>query len=798
MNRGLGVKMRKRSAHIRPHFVLLGLFAACSDELPQTDSLRDIPQLCFYDDNLRWAECCEYGSTLIEGTSSAETLTGSGTNECLVGYEGADAVTGAGGDDRVFAGAGNDTITAGAGSHLVAGQSGDDTIDVTGSAATDTNTVHAGTGNDTVTGGDGADIIRGDEGSDELHGGDNVDRLYGGDGADDLYGDDHPDELHGGDGVDELQGGSGADSIWGNAGDDTLTGGGGGDLLVPGPGADAVYGGEGNDIIEIYDPCEIGEDSIIDGGNGTDTLRVPLPLNDPAMAELSVSNVENVEVREEDPFWIAGAECASPEPSEWEYDDPTALRWRYASAFERKANEWALGTVLVELDVYAIDHGNTTITFQTPSGGELVATEFDFDVQQSGVDFHELHIPGEPVSRTPVFRRFLEPMPVSAPGAWGWAILDDYGGIAGWVHDGDAGWRIGGSERTHTLEPFAFPSSNDMDVDDYLVFEPALMTPDLDVVAPSEPGEPYTGHLGGEGRFCTNNAENWMSEILQNVQSINQAMQEPVGPGVFFDLQYAYCNIFENQTIVDDSFPSGSKFFAADTVAKYCDAYSAEVGNSGDTVKETLESYSDYPSDDGNLKNYWGLHFIDCMDDDDHPYTFGGCGRNAYCYRDRIWEDAEHAALHISGSSVLLGHLVSSAPFTHPEDPPLEPWSGVFQNVWGAATYSEVGNACSGAPSTFQDGPCPGGGVSVATQSKVEAPLTRWTCAHEVGHNFDAHHDNSTTTDPPGCDTTYTIMAGDIVGDTGVCVAKEFSMTSLAEMADCLAEPECPREDPAP
>lgn len=688
----------------------------------------------------------------------------------------------------------------GSGSNLVAGQSGDDYIDVSASAATAVNTVYAGAGDDIVLGGDSEDLIRGEDDDDELYGAANIDQLYDGDGNDEIYGGDEPDQLHGGPGDDALYGGSGTDEIWGDEGDDTLSGGDGGDILVPGAGTDAVSGGAGNDIIEIYDPCEIGSGSTVDGGAGTDILRVPLPLNAGAMSGLSVTNVETIEVIDVDldPLWRTGAACASTEPTQWAADSGTGLRWRPASATERRTNGWSVGTILVEVDTSEVAHGHSSLTFRTPGAtGGLIGTPLDFDMQQSGIPFDEIHIPGTVVSRTPVFRRFLEHPPTSGPGAWGWVILDDYGGLAGWVNDGNQTWGVHGSESNALIEPYPLPASDPSAIDDYLIFEPALMTTDLDVVTP-QAGDPYDGHVAGEGRFCTSNRDNWMVELLVNVQTINQVMQEPVGPGVLFDLQYAYCNIFETLHIYHDSFLSDYRVYDDRRVAFYCDGNLSEYEDSGHTVRDELELYSDWPQNhaDSYVSQYWGLHLIDCVDDDEHPYTFEGCGSNPYCYRDRVFEDSEHAALHITGGSTLLGHLVSVGPFTHPGDAPVEPWTVPQTGVRGAATFSEVGYACNGTPQYFDA--CPGGGASVSMQPKGSIPASYWVPAHEVAHNFDATHDLTTVAPPNGCTTAYTIMAGGIDLTDDTCIVKQFTTDSLNEMTACMPESECPRASPAP
>ncbi|MSR15865.1 MAG: calcium-binding protein [Gammaproteobacteria bacterium] len=67
-----------------------------------------------------------------------------------------------------------------------------------------------------------------------------------------------------------LTGTTGNNKLSGGAGDDTLKGGNGNDTLTGGDGDDRLLGGAGNDTL-VFDPLDIRG---VDGGTGTDTLRV--------------------------------------------------------------------------------------------------------------------------------------------------------------------------------------------------------------------------------------------------------------------------------------------------------------------------------------------------------------------------------------------------------------------------------------------------------------------------------------------------------------------------------------------
>ena len=140
---------------------------------------------------------------------------------------------------------------------------GEDTATITVTAATGfdedlTVTDSAGGSEVKVTLADGANsrILVGDGMTSSITGGTGNDTIIGEDGAD---------TLNGGDGTDSLVGGAGAD---------TLNGGNGNDTISAGTGNDSINGGADNDLIIIVESSLDGSDVTIDGGAGTDTLRI--------------------------------------------------------------------------------------------------------------------------------------------------------------------------------------------------------------------------------------------------------------------------------------------------------------------------------------------------------------------------------------------------------------------------------------------------------------------------------------------------------------------------------------------
>ena len=147
--------------------------------------------------------------TVINGTSSGNTLNGTAYN---------DQISGLGGNDKLNGAAGNDWLDGGAGSDTMTGGTGDDTYVVNGS--TDKIVENAGQGTDTVLSGVSWTLGSNLEnltltGTSSLNGTGNAlgNVLTGNSAANTLTG-------NGGD--DWLYGKAGADTLWGNAGRDVF------------------------------------------------------------------------------------------------------------------------------------------------------------------------------------------------------------------------------------------------------------------------------------------------------------------------------------------------------------------------------------------------------------------------------------------------------------------------------------------------------------------------------------------------------------------------------------------------
>jgi hypothetical protein len=204
---------------------------------------------------------CPPGYNIIQGTSSANTLTGTAGNDCILGHGGNDILHGMGGNDFLVGGAGADTLNGNDGDDTLYGEDNGDTLN--GNAGNDT--LYGGLGADNIFGGDGNDIAYGEAGNDIIEGGIGDDRLYGstgqdiirgGDGLDRIFGEGDADDLYGDGGDDIIDGAAGADDVWGGTGHDVIQGGANGDNLRGDDGNDAILGGSGANTIN--------------GGNGSD------------------------------------------------------------------------------------------------------------------------------------------------------------------------------------------------------------------------------------------------------------------------------------------------------------------------------------------------------------------------------------------------------------------------------------------------------------------------------------------------------------------------------------------------
>jgi len=235
-------------------------------------------------------------------SSIENVITGAG-DDTLIGDENDNVLRGGSGSDSLVGGTGNDTadytaigggITADLGSGVVdAGELGTDTLtsieNVIGSASDDT---FIGDENDNVLDGGGGRTVdysaigtgivvnlsagtamAGAHGSDTLL---NIETVIAGSGGDTLIGDENQNSLLGGGGDDTIAGGLGVDTLYGGDGNDTFSYADGDDrdLVFGDGGDDTVLGSAGDDVITFRWFSGMATVETIDGGGGTDVVRL--------------------------------------------------------------------------------------------------------------------------------------------------------------------------------------------------------------------------------------------------------------------------------------------------------------------------------------------------------------------------------------------------------------------------------------------------------------------------------------------------------------------------------------------
>ena len=235
------------------------------------------------------------GIEQVEGSSSADSLTGHGGPDVFRGGGGDDLLDGRGGGDILDGGPGFNTVTYASGPTPVNVNLAAGTATAAGvvDALTSVRGVVTGPGHDVVTGGSADETLMLGAGDDQVDGGDGNDRLFGEDGNDTLRGGDGNDAIDGGAGGDTstydersasepvtvslLAGGGGTagesdaltaiENLTGGASSDVLTGDDGANVLLGGAGLNTIDGLGGDDLVRGGEARDV-----ISGGKGRDQL----------------------------------------------------------------------------------------------------------------------------------------------------------------------------------------------------------------------------------------------------------------------------------------------------------------------------------------------------------------------------------------------------------------------------------------------------------------------------------------------------------------------------------------------
>jgi Ca2+-binding RTX toxin-like protein len=227
----------------------------------------------------------------VNGTSSADTITGDANANVLNGLGGNDTIEAAAGDDVVNGGSGDDRIIGGVGNDQIDGDVGTDTADYSnlgqavtlgprgvltkGSLGTDSlraiESIIGATNQQNLIDNSAADAgasVNVNLGTNQLNvlglpGGQSLSfqvskfpNVNGTSGADTITGDALANILNGLGGNDTIDGADGNDTIDGGAGDDVLMGGAGNDRFIGSSGNDIIDGGTGMDVLDYSSSTE--------------------------------------------------------------------------------------------------------------------------------------------------------------------------------------------------------------------------------------------------------------------------------------------------------------------------------------------------------------------------------------------------------------------------------------------------------------------------------------------------------------------------------------------------------------
>ena len=272
-----------------------------------------------FGDGSFWSLVDIWSKTVIEGTSSADSLfgIGNGHRDNIYGFAGDDTLDGKDGDDHLFGGLGADTLIGDTGNDRYHWSTGDgaDFIDDNGQEATETDLLiladalptdvklwRASGSNDlnvAITSSSGTETISIDDQFLGTVGGQGIEGIQFGDGSvwslsdilektvvegsssnDTLVGrgDEQRDNLFGFGGSDTLTGDTGDDYLDGGTGDDTLQGNAGSDTYVwrAGDGEDLIdekgYSSQGEDVLKFFDVNLV--DSEFWRPNGSEDLMI--------------------------------------------------------------------------------------------------------------------------------------------------------------------------------------------------------------------------------------------------------------------------------------------------------------------------------------------------------------------------------------------------------------------------------------------------------------------------------------------------------------------------------------------
>ncbi|WP_373533062.1 hypothetical protein [Vampirovibrio sp.] len=210
-------------------------------------------------------------TAIINGTSSADNLTGTRLGDVMNAGDGDDTLNGGFGSDSINAGMGNDTVDGDVGNDIINGEDGDDSL-------------YGGDGNDTLDGGSGNDTLDGVNGSNHLIGG---------------AGDDYLTLSGPAPGHNILEGGIGNDTIYGGSGNDIYR-------FNLGDGQDEINDSQGLNVIEFG--AGITEEDLIFSNGPTNSLQISIANTSDSMSLYNELDDNTVSIKLSDNTIITNAQ----------------------------------------------------------------------------------------------------------------------------------------------------------------------------------------------------------------------------------------------------------------------------------------------------------------------------------------------------------------------------------------------------------------------------------------------------------------------------------------------------------
>lgn len=250
----------------------------------------------------------------------------------------------------------------------------------------------------------------------------------------------------------------------------------------------------------------------------------------------------------------------------------------------------------------------------------------------------------------------------------------------------------------------------------------------------------YNFHLLGEVKWCTKHKDDWDAKLTTLAHEIETGFADTSGVMADLDPQWVFCWFASN----DDE------------------------ANKCDTGEWTCSH------DHAHLGDHW--------------YSYNGCDSKTKCYKTCAWDHTDCGAAGGPAGGNDLQHHSKHWDF---------PAASVVQVIHQGMQVNPDGDDVCGRAS-FSDGSTPGVSVSYGLPAPERCSVG-FTSTHEVGHNFDAVHEDNEyageTCTVNGVDyNVWTVMANESTVSGGLeCRANFFSTDNKDTINWCVDRDDCPR-----